>query len=365
MKVFELKKRKDLSHAIHAIALVEKPAIEEDFIYLSKDQKTNIFLSEEKGIIYSPVLIPNQRIKRLNQNTGEEYEIFFSKETIEEAAYDMMKAKSLDNFNSEHTDNKLNSTNIVELWIVEDPKMDKSTKLGFNVPGGTMMAGIKVEDESVKSDIKLGKYKGISIEGLFEDFELVEDTNLKSNITMSKVESTIKDLYTKLKAMYEPMPETKLASIETDKGTLYADSFREGVKVFSDEAMTMPASAGEYIKGEVKYVITESGELGALESVQSMEPAMPEDAMRMAEENAKATLSLNEKVKSLEAENVSLKKENEGFKTELSEMKEVVEKHKVLLSKLEQAEPQSRVELKQEVVEVDAFTKLSNRARNY
>ena len=30
MKVFELKKRKSLSHAIHAIALVEKPAIETD-----------------------------------------------------------------------------------------------------------------------------------------------------------------------------------------------------------------------------------------------------------------------------------------------------------------------------------------------
>lgn len=342
MKVFELKKRKSLKHAIQAIALVENPAIEEDFIYLSiegKKAKSNIFLAEEKGIIYSPVLIPEQRIKRVT-DSGEVYEIFFSKETIEEAAHDMMKAKTpLSEFNEEHTDKVINQTNVVELWIVDDPKQDKATKLGFDVVAGTLMAGIKVDDEETRQKIKDKKIKGISIEGLFEDFELVEESTHLNNQIMNKLEKTVDELVTKLKSIV-PTSTPKLTSIQVDENTiLYTEGdFSEGVMVYTDEAMTVPA-IGEYTVEGRKLTIAEGGSLVSIE-----EAAAPEEmSTELAEAQAKATLALNEKVTALEKENAELKEVNATFKTELSTVKELAGKNAVLLAKVEAAESQSLI----------------------
>lgn len=343
MKVFELKKRKDLKNAIHAIALVENPAIEQDFIYLSvegKESKTNIYLSEEKGIIYSPVLIPDQVIPRVNAK-GEKYGIKFSKETIEESGYDLMKSKVLDSFNEEHDSSKVvGDTHIVEMWIVDDKQMDKATKLGFDVPEGTLMAGIKVDDEATKQKIRDKKIKGISIEGLYEDFELVEDSGEKVNLNnqiMNKVEKTASELLTMLKSIV-PAKETKLASIMIDENTtLYTEGeFSEGVMVYTDEAMTQPAS-GEFTVEGKKMTIAEGGSLVSVQDVSEESEEMNQVAMAQVE----ATVALSEKVTALEKENAELKEANASFKTELSKIKEIAEKNATLLSKVDEAEKES------------------------
>ena len=65
---------------------------------------------------------------------------------------------------------ELNGLSLVESWIVDDPKMDKSNKYGFNVPSGTWMGSIKVNNDEVWKDyVKTGKVKGFSIEGYFAD----------------------------------------------------------------------------------------------------------------------------------------------------------------------------------------------------
>jgi hypothetical protein len=57
---------------------------------------------------------------------------------------------------------------ILESWIVEDPNYDKSKMYGFNVPPGSWMVSIQIEDKKFwDEEVKeLGKY-GFSIEGLF------------------------------------------------------------------------------------------------------------------------------------------------------------------------------------------------------
>ena len=42
---------------------------------------------------------------------------------------------------------------------------------GISVPDGTLIFGMKVKDKEVWNDIKLGKQKGFSIEGMFEYFD--------------------------------------------------------------------------------------------------------------------------------------------------------------------------------------------------
>ena len=65
---------------------------------------------------------------------------------------------------------KLHGLTLVESWIVEDEKYDKSRKYGLNVPVGTWMGAVKVNNQDVWDEyVKNGKVKGFSIEGYFVD----------------------------------------------------------------------------------------------------------------------------------------------------------------------------------------------------
>jgi hypothetical protein len=64
----------------------------------------------------------------------------------------------------------LNGLTLVESWLVEDETHDKSRKYGLNVPVGTWMGVVKVNNDEVWNDyVKTGKVKGFSIEGYFID----------------------------------------------------------------------------------------------------------------------------------------------------------------------------------------------------
>ena len=64
----------------------------------------------------------------------------------------------------------LNGLSVVESWIVEDPQKDKSALYNLNVPEGTWMVSVKVNNEEVWQEfVKTGKVKGFSIEGYFSD----------------------------------------------------------------------------------------------------------------------------------------------------------------------------------------------------
>ena len=57
----------------------------------------------------------------------------------------------------------------VESWIIEDPKMDKSTLYGFSLPKGTWMVSMRISNSELWEEIKSGNLKGLSIEGYFTD----------------------------------------------------------------------------------------------------------------------------------------------------------------------------------------------------
>ena len=56
---------------IDAISLVTSPAIEQDFVYFSKEKNNLTFakVDEEKRELISPALIPNKQIFRYDPNT--------------------------------------------------------------------------------------------------------------------------------------------------------------------------------------------------------------------------------------------------------------------------------------------------------
>ena len=152
---------------IEAISVVENPAIEEDFIALKKQQVKLAEVDKEKRILMGAALVPNKKIYRTNGE--DEYNIFFSEDTVRKASELFLSRGKQNNSTLEH-DVKLNGLSVVESWIIEDKKKDKSRKYGFNLPIGTWMVSVKVKNDEIWNDfVKEGKVKGFSIEGFFAD----------------------------------------------------------------------------------------------------------------------------------------------------------------------------------------------------
>ena len=152
---------------IEAISVVENPAIEEDFIALKKQQVKLAEVDKEKRILMGAALVPNKKIYRTNGE--DEYNIFFSEDTVRKASELFLSRGKQNNSTLEH-DVKLNGLSVVESWIIEDEKKDKSRKYGFDLPIGTWMVSVKVKNDEIWNDfVKEGKVKGFSIEGFFAD----------------------------------------------------------------------------------------------------------------------------------------------------------------------------------------------------
>ena len=157
----------DLESGIEAVSVVESPAIEENFIALKKHELELKEIDKEKRILMGAALVPNKQIYRRNDK-NEEYYIYFSEDTVRKASELFLMRSNQNNATYEH-EKKLNGMSVVESWIIEDEKLDKSVKHGFNLPKGTWMISMKVNNEDVWKDVKDGKVKGFSIEGYFAD----------------------------------------------------------------------------------------------------------------------------------------------------------------------------------------------------
>ena len=152
---------------VEAISVVESPAIESDFIALKNQEIKLAEINKEKRLLMGALLIPQKPIYR--RNGDKEYYVFFSSETVLKASQMFLQNGNQSNSTLEH-DGELKGLTLVESWIVEDKEKDKTALYGLDVPVGTWMGSVKVENEEIWNDyVKSGKVKGFSIEGYFAD----------------------------------------------------------------------------------------------------------------------------------------------------------------------------------------------------
>ena len=168
MRIIELILDEEQEEAgVEAISIVESPAIEEDFVALKSDEIKLAEISKDKKLLMGALLVPNKPIYR--KSGKEEYYIYFSKDTISKASQLYLKNGNQNNSTLEHQ-HELNGLTLVESWIVEDTEKDKSRLYNMNVPVGTWMGTVKVNNDEVWNEyVKTNKVKGFSIEGYFAD----------------------------------------------------------------------------------------------------------------------------------------------------------------------------------------------------
>ena len=198
---------------IEAISVVENPAIEENFIALKNQEFKLAEVDKEKRILMGAALIPNKPIYR--QNGEQEYYIYFSQATVRKASELFFINGNQSNSTLEHQ-LELKGLTAVESWIVES-EQDKSRMYDLNVPMGTWMVSMKVNNDDVWKKVKAGEIKGFSIEGYFADKlerpnEPVKQSKMsKEEIAKAKIEE-LKQLFST-----EKVKEIKLSSFENEK----------------------------------------------------------------------------------------------------------------------------------------------------
>ena len=150
---------------ISLISLVDAPAIEMKGMYFSENKQMTFKEVKDEQMIIGPALIPDMKIYREDTNFGQYY-VTFTKDTIAKMVEKFNRTGSNRKINLEHTNEMVNAF-IVEDWIVEDKVYDKSRKYGFEVPIGTYMIKVKVDDEKFwHEQVKDNGKFGFSIEGI-------------------------------------------------------------------------------------------------------------------------------------------------------------------------------------------------------
>ena len=168
-RIYKMEIDENADEAVFAMSLVENPAIEVDFVALSKQEKVVrlAVTDNEKRIVTGLALVPDMEIPRIDES-GEEYSIYFSKDVVRKAAYSLMKNGHTKDVTLEHAEKvKPGNAYIIESWIVDNPVMDKTSSYGFNATPGSWAISMKIDDEELWQEVKLGNVKGFSLEGKF------------------------------------------------------------------------------------------------------------------------------------------------------------------------------------------------------
>lgn len=179
IQTIELEIKNELEDGIFAISLVENPAIEENWVALSENQIELKVIDEERRVVVGFALVPDKPIYR-KQKVGDEvkeFNIQFSKQTVAKAGELFMKNLNGKNFTVEH-ERPVQGVSVIELWIVEDPKNDKSNIYNLNPKGGELVVMSKIYNDDEWERVKNGTVKGYSIEAMFQGFEQLQSKEL-------------------------------------------------------------------------------------------------------------------------------------------------------------------------------------------
>ena len=261
-KLYEAKV-KDFNEGVFAISLVDKPAVEKDFVLFKESDKAPLRFSvddEMEHIISGVVMLADTPIYRRNGDF--EYYIYYSPETIKLMSQKMLEDQTFNNIDLQHDGEYIPGVKLVEVYI-KDSSKGISPNFVEDVPDGSLMASFKIEDEQLWDEIKNGDaLKGFSLEGLFtmEEVNKEKDKNI-----MSKIGKFIKNLM-------------KYSEVESDKGKLYwgEGELEVGTEVYvdSEDGEKVAAGDGEYIV-EDKVIVIAEGKVSEIK-VKEEEPEVVE-----------------------------------------------------------------------------------------
>lgn len=328
--LYELVFNEDKTLGVLGISLVEEPAMEENFIQFSKEVEVSFKQDPtEERVLTGPILVPNRLVFRKDIN-GKPANVFLTKETISKLQKNFFKKGYQFNSTIGHSD-KIEGVYFFESWIVRNPKNDTATELGFDVPEGTLIMSMKVDNDEVWNNyVKTGKVKGFSIDAILEHLKVENNDEKNNNVKMNR------EMLSKIIA--ESIKSVSLAAelkefIAEDGISYFAEDLALDMIVTDKDGAIIPNANFTY---EGKFYVTD--ENGVIISIEDAQVEESEDAQEDAVPMADATVdpvidqtqvdpSIEEvdkdaKIAELEAKNMELEAEIVKLKEELVLVKE-------------------------------------------
>ena len=290
---------------IYNISIVDEPAVESNFIALSKQRPLDFKIqNEERRIVYGCALRADFDIYR--QYGNEEFYVTFSKDAVRRLMTKFMKNFSQKNWTKDHMEFAEGLT-VVESWLVEDVNNDKANKLGLeNFSEGSWMIGVKVDDDEIWKSIKEGRWHGFSVEA-FCDLEEIkkEIKNKKIENKMTVKKNKFDEMMDQIKAIISDAVENadgQDTEVKQDVVDEAADAVEEVVNQKEEQKPTE-----EVVDAAEEQKPTEEVANEVIDTVEQQAETEQE-----ASENLQQVVDqLQEEIDTLKAENEELKKKNQ------------------------------------------------------
>lgn len=199
----------DENTGIYATGLVETPAIGINWVKFNENTETIFkFQNEYEQILTGPFLVPDQLLYR-NDTVKGAYYCTIDAETIKLCSQKFLKNGFTTATTHQHLF-PLDSNYITESWIITSDTQDKAIALGYQLPIGTWMISVKVEDTKYwNEEILTGNVKGFSIEGIFSeklilhDMQYPQDRKRKKRMKKTSISELLKWVSTGKKFLAE------------------------------------------------------------------------------------------------------------------------------------------------------------------
>ena len=294
---------------VYCISLVQDPAIEVNYVALSKEKPLQILLEkEDKHIIVGCALVPDKPIYR--RDGDEEFYIQFSAETIEKLAHSYLANDRIYSFSTDHKD-EADDVYIIETWL-KTSENDKSKDYDLDVPIGSWLIMAKVENDAIWNRIKEGELQGFSIEAIVDLKEI--NNKIKNNMAKENKDTKLEAIeiddsfWTKLRGILSDAlgkPEES-KEVEETVGEI-VDEMEKGAGPKDEETKVV-----EQAEDEIPAAVVNEEVMDVVESVDEVTatPAESVDALQavidgLQEEIAKK----DEEIESLKKQNQKLSKQ--------------------------------------------------------
>src|SRR6478735_537999 len=326
-KLYELK-LKEKRDGVYAISLVDDPAIESNFLLFNKEEEPIIFSeNEEQKIINGPALIPDKKILRKYKN--EFFDVVLNKQTIKDTAVKFFKENNQTNTTLQHKEKiDNNDTVFFESWIIENFEKDKANYLGFkDLPNGTWMVSLKIQNDELWEKIKNGNFNGFSIEAFFSNEEIKEDKKNEKNMFKKLIEN-LKNTITNFE-----IESIKFEDVKLKDGSIFRIDETGKVSIINEDGTLTDVKDGDYIlEDDTKLTIKDSKIIMIEKEIVNEEPI--EEFSNVSE----IEIELNKEKENFEKIKVDFEAEKNTLLSEITDLKS-----KIL--ELEKAPAISRTEI--------------------
>lgn len=284
----------DWETGMYAISLVDRPAVESDFLKFADEQKMPLYCvaDEERKIVRGVIMRADFPIYRRSEEMGEYY-IVFSADTIRTMAEKYLADYNQNNITLHHiAGSYAEGINLVQYFLKDTAQ--GINPMGFeNIENGSLFAEFQIHDEMLWEQIKAGTFKGFSLEGVFA-LERVKENTTNSLNNMSKMQ--------KFKEALAKLVGECFAQVTTDKGVLRwetDDDLKAGDTVFyiNENGEPIKPEDGDYKTEDGKVIRVADGKV--VEIVDDR--AEVDEEGKKAEKTAEEPTELEKRVADLEA----------------------------------------------------------------